>query len=111
MARDDVQFFFVTCKLIFFVNNTMRFGNLLFVFLLSLIALTVHSSEKRRWPELVGTNGGEAVAVIEDFVGPDIDVVLVEHREVKSLTIDYRTDRIRVHVNKHGLVSGTPTFG
>ncbi|UJR35217.1 hypothetical protein I4U23_027983 [Adineta vaga] len=64
--------------------------------------------EPRSWPDLVGKDGKEAVEIIKrdsgftnvQIVGPDMMV-----------TMDYRTDRVRVHVNEQGKVSSPPTTG
>ncbi|CAF1605613.1 unnamed protein product [Adineta ricciae] len=62
----------------------------------------------RNWPELVGKDGREAVEIIKKdsgltnvpIVGPGMMV-----------TMDYRTDRVRVHVDQQGKVASPPTVG
>ncbi|CAF1605627.1 unnamed protein product [Adineta ricciae] len=63
---------------------------------------------QQRWPHLVGRSAEEAIAVIRrdtglsniQVVGPDMMV-----------TMDYRIDRVRIHVDKHGRVTSPPTIG
>lgn len=65
-------------------------------------------SEKEEWPELVGKTGDQAKAAILDE-RPTLNVLVVP--ELSPCTMDYRTDRVRVFVNKEGKVAGTPRIG
>ncbi|CAF2544178.1 unnamed protein product [Rotaria sp. Silwood2] len=58
---------------------------------------------KERWPELVGKNGREAIKL--GFT----NVLIV--KEGSPITLDYRTDRVRVFVNDKGIVVSVPTIG
>jgi Potato inhibitor I family len=52
---------------------------------------------KMEWPELVGMPGEEAVLIIQQENPSITDVQLVPHDAM--VTMDYRTDRVRVFVN------------
>lgn len=55
----------------------------------------------RPWPELLGKPGTEAKAIIEGR-RPGCKVHVI--REGSSVTHDYRTNRVRVYVDKDGIV-------
>ncbi|MBA0560333.1 hypothetical protein Golob_017237 [Gossypium lobatum] len=65
-------------------------------------------TEKKSWPELVGTNGESAKETIER-----------ENRNVKAVvlldgspaTMDFRSNRVQVWVDGNGLVVRAPTIG
>ncbi|CAM4759371.1 unnamed protein product [Rotaria magnacalcarata] len=56
----------------------------------------------RSWPDLVGKDGNE---VVEKIKRETVHVVMPG----SMLTMDYRTDRIRVHVDEQGKVQYPPT--
>ena len=65
-------------------------------------------SAKEEWPELVGKTGEEAKeAILKER--PELNVQVVP--ELGPCTMDYRTDRVRVFVNKEGKVAGPPRTG
>lgn len=65
-------------------------------------------SAKEEWPELVGKTGDEAKeAILKER--PELNVQVVP--ELSPCTMDYRTDRVRVFVNKEGKVAGPPRTG
>ncbi len=79
-------------------------------------------TEPRRWPDLVGKEGAEAVEIIKKESGTIVEsnlqflscsgftnVVIVKPGSM--VTMDYRTDRVRVHVDNHGKVATQPTVG
>ncbi|CAF5208910.1 unnamed protein product, partial [Rotaria magnacalcarata] len=66
------------------------------------------TSNKKEWPELVGKKGEEAVKIIKKETGFD-NVVIV--KQESPITLDYRTDRVRVFVDANGIVVTTPTIG
>ncbi|CAF1464182.1 unnamed protein product [Rotaria magnacalcarata] len=60
----------------------------------------------RSWPDLVGKDGNEVVEKIKRETGfTQVHVVMPG----SMLTMDYRTDRIRVHVDEQGKVQYPPT--
>lgn len=63
---------------------------------------------KTEWPELEGKSKEEAERVIQEQE-PDLTVQVVPVDAM--VTMDYRTDRVRVRVNDKGQVSGTPKVG
>lgn len=63
---------------------------------------------KTSWPELVGMNGQEAKSQLEASVS-DKQIFVVP--EDGMVTMDYRTDRIRIFVDKDGNVARPPTLG
>ncbi|CAF1322512.1 unnamed protein product [Rotaria sordida] len=63
---------------------------------------------KNQWPELIGKNGQEAVNIIKKETG-FTNVMIV--KEGSPVTLDYRTDRVRVFVNDEGIVTIVPTIG
>ncbi|CAF1081100.1 unnamed protein product [Rotaria sp. Silwood1] len=64
--------------------------------------------EKSEWPELVGRNGQEAIRIIKKQTGFK-DVITVKEGSV--MTTDYRTNRVRIFVDKRGIVTRVPTVG
>lgn len=77
--------------------------------------------ENRRWPELMGKNGDEAVRIIKQQTGSFIELVngilpsirvgftdVMVVRQGSPITMDLRTNRVRVLVNDRGLVSMIP---
>ena len=82
---------------------------------------------KKSWPELLGTNGEEAVQLIKKETGLSrrrrrrrnksnffsfllgfIDVQI--HRQGSPMTMDVRTNHVRVIVDSNGLVSTIPSI-
>ena len=63
--------------------------------------------KKSQWPELLGKNGQEAVNIIKKETGFSHVMAI---RAGSMVTMDYRTDRVRVYVDKHGIVTRTPTI-
>ncbi|KAM0966553.1 hypothetical protein FF1_022339 [Malus domestica] len=63
---------------------------------------------KDTWPELVGAKGKEAEATIESE-NRLVNAVIV--KEGMFVTTDFRYDRVRVWVNKHGIVTRVPAIG
>ncbi|CAF0892311.1 unnamed protein product [Rotaria sordida] len=64
--------------------------------------------EPRRWPDLVGKNGNEAVEIIKRETG-FTQVHIVQPNSM--VTMDYRLDRVRVHVDEQGKVAHPPSVG
>ena len=65
-------------------------------------------SAKTSWPELVGKKGEKAKAIIErETKGVNVEIL----DENASATEDFRTDRVRIRVNKKGIVTKTPRIG
>jgi Potato inhibitor I family len=65
-------------------------------------------AKRTSWAELVGTNGEDAMAQL-NAVFPDKNIVLVP--DGNMVTMDYRTDRIRIFVDDQGKVAHTPRLG
>lgn len=63
---------------------------------------------KTEWPELEGKSGKEAETVIKQQE-PSLLVQIVPNNSM--MTMDYRTDRVRVMVDEKGQVSSTPRVG
>ena len=63
---------------------------------------------KNSWPELIGIDGPEAKAKLE-AMEPNKTIVLVP--EGHMVTMDYRTDRIRIFLDSEGKVSRAPIIG
>ncbi|CAL9152599.1 glu S.griseus protease inhibitor-like [Musa acuminata AAA Group] len=63
---------------------------------------------KSSWPELVGVKGETAVTTIE-CENPTVKAVIVEVGSV--VTADFRCDRVRVWVDKAGIVAEIPRIG
>nr|P24076.1 RecName: Full=Glu S.griseus protease inhibitor; AltName: Full=BGIA [Momordica charantia]AAB19651.1 BGIA=acidic amino acid-specific endopeptidase inhibitor [Momordica charantia L.=bitter gourd, Peptide, 68 aa] [Momordica charantia] len=63
---------------------------------------------KRSWPQLVGSTGAAAKAVIERE-NPRVRAVIV--RVGSPVTADFRCDRVRVWVTERGIVARPPAIG
>ncbi|KAK6164529.1 hypothetical protein DH2020_001393 [Rehmannia glutinosa] len=63
---------------------------------------------KYSWPELVGRNGEEAAAVIENE-NQNVNAIVL--KDGTPVTADFRCDRVRVWVNDYGVVIRAPTIG
>ena len=104
------------------MDDNYRYYNWLF-FLLG--DTTIKNPDKTQWPELVGTNGDQAVRIIKKETGKEIYGSQVNDRFYECLgftnvmtvktgsaiTLDYRTDRVRVFINANGIVDNVPTIG
>ncbi|KAH7285684.1 hypothetical protein KP509_33G040900 [Ceratopteris richardii] len=68
----------------------------------------VNTGPSKSWPELVGLPGEEAKCKIlaED---PNLTVVILP--EGSFVTMDFRTDRVRIFVDDKGIVTKTPHIG
>ncbi|KAG7574138.1 Proteinase inhibitor I13 potato inhibitor I superfamily [Arabidopsis suecica] len=64
--------------------------------------------KKNSWPELRGTNGDYAAAVIERE-NPTVDAIVI--LDGSPVTADFRCDRVRVFVDRYRIVVKTPTSG
>ncbi|KAL9357929.1 hypothetical protein Peur_051182 [Populus x canadensis] len=62
---------------------------------------------KSSWPELVGINGEVAAKIIESQ-NPKVRVSIVEEGMIVSQEI--RCDRVRVWVDKNGIVKDIPSI-
>ncbi|CAF1352813.1 unnamed protein product [Rotaria sordida] len=68
----------------------------------------LNNVQQSSWPELVGREGTYAVQYIKEKTGfTDVFIVL----EGSLVTLDYRTDRVRVFVNTKGVVIQIPYIG
>jgi len=81
---------------------------------------------KRQWPELVGKNGAEAVETIKKETGNSRFMCVclfvfifflflgfrnvVQIKQGSPVTMDFRTDRVRVFVNNQGKVAQAPVI-
>ncbi|CAF0761940.1 unnamed protein product [Adineta steineri] len=66
------------------------------------------SAEKHDWSSLVGKDGNEAVEIIKKETGfSSVDIIPPD----TMCTKDYRTNRVRVYVDKQGKVTSTPNIG
>lgn len=63
---------------------------------------------KSSWPELLGVHGEVAAAIISRN-NPNLGVQIV--KEGMMVTQDFRCDRVRVWVNKFGIVTLVPRLG
>ncbi|KAM0937608.1 putative proteinase inhibitor I13, potato inhibitor I [Dioscorea sansibarensis] len=63
---------------------------------------------KSSWPELLGVEGEQAVAVIEKE-NEHVKAIIVEEGSI--VTPDFRCDRVWVWVNKEGVVYQVPKIG
>jgi hypothetical protein len=94
--------------------KTLRLSSFVILFLLCSILPCTTACEstmeegKTSWPELVGKTGEEAKQVIQDQY-PDFNIQIIP--ENSMVTMDYRTDRVRVFINANGIVTGTPQVG
>jgi hypothetical protein len=66
------------------------------------------SSTKGSWPELVGKTGEEAKAAIKKE-RPELDVHVLPNNSM--VTMDFRTDRVRIFVDDHKKVTNAPKCG
>ncbi|CAF1451292.1 unnamed protein product [Adineta steineri] len=73
-----------------------------------LIKKTTPSVSKQQWPELVGEKGEDAVKIIKQETG-FTNVVTIQ--EGSPMTMDFRTDRVRVIITDKDIVASTPTIG
>ncbi|CAM2714627.1 unnamed protein product [Rotaria socialis] len=64
------------------------------------VTRTSSTLNKKEWPELVGKKGEEAVKIIKK-----------ETEQGSPITLDYRTDRVRVFVDANGIVVTVPKIG
>lgn len=64
--------------------------------------------EGKSWPELVGKTGEEAEEKIKND-HPSLSVSVVP--EGSMMTMDYRTDRVRIMVDEDGKVNAAPKVG
>jgi hypothetical protein len=62
------------------------------------------------WPECVGKTGSQCVAIIEEQA-PDVRGNVFVIPEGSMVTMDYRTDRVRVFVDEAGTVKTPPQRG
>ena len=60
------------------------------------------------WPQVAGRNAKEVVSEIQEQ-NPSLKVVAV--KEGSPVTMDHRTDRVRVFFNTEGFVVGKPKVG
>ncbi|KAJ8486479.1 hypothetical protein OPV22_018964 [Ensete ventricosum] len=63
---------------------------------------------KNSWPELLGVKGETAVTTIE-CENPAVKAVIVKVGSM--VTADFRCDRVRVWVDKAGIVAQIPSIG
>lgn len=68
----------------------------------------VGMSQQGPWPSCVGMTGTECQQMIQ-AAAPDVQVQIVP--EDSFMTMDFRTDRVRVMVNKSNIVTQTPGRG
>lgn len=71
--------------------------------------MTMDAEQRTAWPELVGLEGNQAKSQLEASLLPGKDIMIVP--EDSMVTMDYRTDRIRIFVNKEGKVARPPALG
>ena len=88
-------------------NQVMKHPSLLLVFILAVCTIAAFAN-KTEWPELVGQSGATAKQVIHDDE-PSLAVYVIPMNSI--VTMDYRTDRVRVHVDDEGIVASTPRVG
>ncbi len=69
----------------------------------------VLGSGKSSWPELVGVNEEAAAATIVRENPKVAGTVIV--KEEMMVTMDFRSDRVRVWVDQNGTVTQTPQIG
>ncbi|KAI4313386.1 hypothetical protein L6164_026373 [Bauhinia variegata] len=70
--------------------------------------MSIQCLGKSSWPELLGANGEEAVKKI-DKENPYVRAFVILKGTI--VTMDYRCDRVRVWINKHGVVVEVPRIG
>ena len=66
------------------------------------------SAEKTKFPELVGKSGEEAKTELQQL-HPDWTIQVMP--ENSMMTMDYRTDRVRIFVNSENKVVKPPMIG
>jgi len=67
------------------------------------------NEDMESWPELVGIPGENAEAILNNKYGDTYLIQLVEYGSF--VTMDYRTDRIRLYLDVDGNVMNTPEAG
>ena len=66
------------------------------------------ATNKEEWPELTGKTGEDAkAAILKDDSKLQVDLL----PEGSMVTMDYRTDRVRVFIDNDGQVVGVPRKG
>ncbi|RXH70727.1 hypothetical protein DVH24_013473 [Malus domestica] len=91
------------------VADRFEFGSIQMALLPGRFArMSFECEGKDTWPELVGAKGKEAEATIESE-NRLVNAVIV--KEGMFVTTDFRYDRVRVWVNKHGIVTRVPAIG
>ena len=65
--------------------------------------------DKKAWPELVGKDGNLAQETIQGENPSIIKAQIVPKDSI--MTMDYRTDRVRIFVNDDNTVASTPRIG
>jgi len=68
----------------------------------------LNDMEQLSWPEMVGKEGTYAVEYIKEKSGLTNVFTVSEN---SPITMDYRTDRVRVFVNEKGIVTQVPRTG
>mmetsp|Transcript_14620 Transcript_14620/g.21560 ORF Transcript_14620/g.21560 Transcript_14620/m.21560 type:complete len:91 (-) Transcript_14620:327-599(-) len=90
----------------------MRFHNLFLALLLLISSPSMvfgfQSMEGKLWPDLVGMSGEEAKAKLEEE-HPGLTVQVIP--EGSMMTMDYRTDRVRIMVDGENKVNAAPRVG
>ena len=67
-------------------------------------------NEQGPWPECLGRTGNECKNIIESMA-PDVKGRIFIMPPNSMMTMDYRTDRVRVFVNEAGVVEKVPQRG
>mmetsp|Transcript_6980 Transcript_6980/g.10647 ORF Transcript_6980/g.10647 Transcript_6980/m.10647 type:complete len:131 (+) Transcript_6980:80-472(+) len=75
----------------------------------NLVVQVPDTSNKIKWPELVGVDGKEAKAKIEKE-RPDLKLVATIPSGY-MVTADYRPDRVRIYLDEDGKVARAPQTG
>ena len=70
--------------------------------------MTTPAKPQKSWPELVGMDGEEAKAKLQELE-PEKNIILVPAGS--GVTRDYRPNRIRIFLDKDGKVTRTPIIG
>lgn len=69
----------------------------------------MEEKKRQEWPEAVGMTGEEAKAIVER---ENTDATRIEIVPKDAMvTMDYRTDRVRIRVDENGFVVKTPKIG
>lgn len=63
------------------------------------------------WPECIGQTGEACKALIEAMAGDDVRGNVFVLAENSLMTMDFRTDRVRIFVDSNGLVQKAPGRG